>query len=101
MVRTIKTGAAAMAVVGFVDYKSQFYKVSHNYLLLNACILCLFLSGTVERVLWCEKFLRLANLRVLCITSGVVRPGCVEFKSLRIKLGVDRTRLCQILHIMN
>jgi len=53
-----------MAVVVFVDYKSQFYnkKKSHNYLLLNAYVLCLFLSGMVERVLWCEKSLRLAHL---------------------------------------
>jgi len=51
MLRTIKTGAAVVAVVSFVDYKSQFYKISHNCLLLDACVLCLFLSGKVERVL--------------------------------------------------
>jgi hypothetical protein len=92
--RTIKTGAAAMAVVGFVDYKSQFYKVSHDYLLLKARILCLFLSGTVERVVWCEKYLRLAHLRVpysegcaLHLVLSGLALGCVDLKSRCIELG--------------
>jgi hypothetical protein len=61
-----------MAVVSFVDYKSQFYKVSHDWLFLKACNLCLFLSRTVECVLGCEKYLRLAHLRLSYFESSAL-----------------------------
>jgi hypothetical protein len=88
MLRTIKTGAAAMIVVGFVDYKSQFYKISHNYLLLNAYILCLFLSGTVERVVWSEKYVRLAHLRVPYSDSSALHLVLAGLAVLNLKVSV-------------
>ena len=105
MVRTIKTGAATVAVVSFVDYKSQFYNISHNYLLLNACVLCVFLSGGVERVLWREKYVRLAHLRVpytersalLLVLSGLLALSDLKFSVLNVVLtGHDCARFYRL-----
>jgi hypothetical protein len=82
------TGASSMAVVSFVNYKSQFYKVSHDYLLLKACILCLFLSRTVECVLWCEKYLRLARLTLPYFESSVLHLVLSGLAVLDLKVTV-------------
>ena len=75
--------------VGFVVYKSQFNKISHNYLLLNACVLCLFLSGTVERVLWCEKYLRLAHLRMPYSESSALQLALSGLAVVNLKASVS------------
>jgi hypothetical protein len=77
-----------MAVVSFVDYKSRFYKVSHDYLLLKACIFVFIFSGTVECVLWCEKYLRLAHLRLPYFESSALHLVLSGLDVLDLKVTV-------------